>query len=186
MKATIKTEIDISEKEILKLSNDCLAKEAERIANIVKNNDNNTLLFFDALAPIRITAASVLQGVKNDPAIYVFRMAKAVSKAKFDDVKYGAKTNSNLKGTKFKKDGFLYLGKAENVQKRLDEHLDAADKAPYSLKLGHSNRSHLVSNVELYVFYLKKEFKRYKLTILSAVESRLHDLLEPYVGTKRV
>ena len=69
MKATIKAEIDIGEKEILKLSNDCLVKEAERIANIVKNNDNNTLLFFDALAPIRITAASVLQGVKNDPAI---------------------------------------------------------------------------------------------------------------------
>ena len=30
-------------------------------------------------------------------------MAKAVSKAKFDDVTYGAKTNSNLKGAKFKR-----------------------------------------------------------------------------------
>ena len=186
MKVTIKTEIDISEKEILKLSNDCLAEEAERIANIVKNNGNNALLFFDALTPIRITAASALQGVKNGPAIYVFRMAKDVSKAKFDDVTYGAKTNSNLKGAKFEKDCFLYLGKAENVQKRLDEHLGGADKAPYSLKLGHANRNHLLGNVELYVFYLKKDFEPYALTILSSVESHLHDLLKPCVGTKRV
>ena len=80
----------------------------------------------------------------------------------------------------------LYLGKSEsNVSKRLSEHISGTSSdSNYALKLDDENRKALLGNVEVFVFKLKPKYQDYKKTILSAVESRLHDELFPKVGSK--
>lgn len=74
----------------------------------------------------------------------------------------------------------------ERVFNRLNEHIiyDRNNKT-YALKLSDENRSNVLGNIDVFVFELKEEYREFAKTILSSIESRLHDKLYPRVGSKR-
>ena len=81
----------------------------------------------------------------------------------------------------------LYLGKTEeSLFDRLTEHINGDDsKRTYSLKLSDNNRKSLKSKIKILVFKLNEDYEKYAKTVLSSIESRLHDELHPRVGSKR-
>jgi predicted GIY-YIG superfamily endonuclease len=80
----------------------------------------------------------------------------------------------------------FYLGKAENLRKRIEEHIQHRDKkSTYSLKL--NGRTNFNSeNISFAVWYLPNELKRHpkpiKQFIITELEKKLRNKLNPWIG----
>lgn len=118
--------------------------------------------------------------------VYVFVATKEISATNFDNVEYAPKIRDE-KLINFNKGDILYLGKSESsLTTRLKEHIEGPTaKKTYALRLSHENRVHSIESLELYVFSLKKNYMQNKKIILLLLESYLHSMLNPKVGTKR-
>lgn len=55
----------------------------------------------------------------------------------------------------------------------------------YSLRLNAPERHNLFGRIRVYQFSLKEEYQKYAKTIVSSVESYLHEQLSPLVGARR-
>ena len=169
----------------LKTIYDKLKKEAQSIHDIVCVKEQSNLELFENC--ITIGKVKNETSVNNEnPGIYVFKIIEEQIIEDFDSVEYGAKTNYNFSG-RFEEGKVLYLGKAEDsLKKRLEEHIKGpSSKNTYSLRLSNGTRNRLFGKIALYIFELKKEYCDYKKIILSTVESQLHELCKPVVGTSR-
>ena len=102
----------------------------------------------------------------------------------FNDVKYGAKTNDNFTENNTTK--IIYLGKTFELNTRIKQHLDSEDTSPYLLKWNHNNRKNILKDAMLFVFRLKGIFEKYRNVILSTIESYLHEICKPILGSRRV
>lgn len=124
---------------------------------------------------------------QKNSAIYIFYSESGVQTIgnTFNNVKYGAKSNDNVKRTKapYK---YIYLGKSFAIKTRIKEHLSSGDSSPYSLKYNHKNRQNVLKETKLYIFELRKDYESYKEIILSTVETNLHKSCQPIIGSKRV
>lgn len=175
--------------QILKELDNLLSDEAKNINKYIKGEKKEYKSNIFDLISNNINIQNQQNPEKNSsPGIYIFKVANNTKLSyEFNNVQYAAKINNNINSDlSISKDDFLYLGKAENsLCSRLDEHLTKCKKKTYSLKLFDKNRQSLFNNISLYTFALKKEFQNYKKIILSTVESELHKLLRPIVGSSR-
>lgn len=130
---------------------------------------------------------------KDGPGIYIFMIDydnknnQFVSLTdEFNKVKYGAKAKKAFVNKKIENGTILYLGKdEENILKRINEHLDRCSDKTYSLRIFDEKRKDLSDKIIIYAFVLSDGFQKYKKTILSDIENRLHLLLNPIVGSRR-
>jgi len=75
----------------------------------------------------------------------------------------------------------FYLGKSQNIEKRVDQHLYLkAESSTYALKL--SNRPKLLKNIVFEITWLPLETTSETYFLVSRVESLLRDLINPIVG----
>ena len=165
-----------------------LADEANNVYIYVNSNESK---FTSDIFNLSLNNTTINESknpeISKLPGIYIFKMSENLECDKyFDSVKYGAKTNDNLENNTFKKGDVLYLGKTEvSLESRLNEHLLSCGNKTYSLRLFDDKRKYLFGNFVLFTFELKKEYDKYKKIILSTIESELHDLLNPVVGSRR-
>jgi hypothetical protein len=128
---------------------------------------------------------SIIKFKKDVAAIYIFYSdTKILFDDVFDSVKYGAKSNKEEPNSKDV--GVFYLGKTFDVATRLRDHFGDKDKTPYSLKYNHISRIDKFQPAKLYVFQLSESYTEYRNLILSTIESRLHEICCPAIGSKRV
>lgn len=119
--------------------------------------------------------------------VYIFRVlqTKSIDWKIFNDVDYSSKLR-NKQTTIIEGNKTFYLGKSQNLDKRLNEHLFNSSKTTYSLKMDDPNRSAHLPNLEVIIFELKPEYKNHDLIILGSIETILHKDETPYVGSARV
>ena len=79
----------------------------------------------------------------------------------------------------------LYVGSSESLYGRMREHFSDNSGAA-SLKLSHPNRKIALDSVCVYSFALKREFAEYSSIIITQIEKRLHNSLQPKAGSSRV
>lgn len=134
--------------------------------------------------------------IQKMPGIYIFygEVEKfAILKTNkifelFNKVKYGSRIYKN---GKVMIDGecignhCFYVGKSLELSVRLTDHKNDSESNTYSLKMKHVDRKEIF-NCDLYIFSLKKDYLDYSNTILSAVETKLHEKLTPIIGSSRV
>ncbi len=160
-----------------------LEEEAKAIIEAVKATSLENICF-KYLEKIEVKDEDSL---KNGKGIYIFYNKEGISvsdRDKFNDVKYGAKIDSkqNMKISH----NVIYLGKSNNLFKRIKEHRSRDDKLPYSLKINNKNRKELKNGLEIFIFKIRKEYEKYSNIILGTIESYLHDNMEPFVGSRRI
>lgn len=178
--------LETSSEDIFQSVESSLRNEASIILQMIYNNVKVTSNLFDVIDFSNQSCTAK----ENDIGIYVFMMIKTTpvdfNSLCFNDTKYGAKTNRNLSSTSFLVGDCLYLGKSETgISARVAEHMNPTSTTTYSLRLNAMERQHVINNVGIYTFVLKKEYEKYKKLILPVVEGYLHDNLHPKVGSKR-
>lgn len=185
--------IDIDLKAVLLSIDDFFDKETTNIVNNLNSLESYSSDIFDGK---QFNVSIISMNKVNKPGLYIFRINSQtpIQVNGFDSVKNAPKLNQKnheilgiQKSDAFKNQDILYLGKSEeNVSKRLSEHIsNPTSKSTYALRLGHQNRNMLNGKFEVIVFELKEKYKKFAKTILSSIESRLHDKLNPRVGSKR-
>lgn len=185
--------IDIGLKAVLVSIDDFFDEETLNIVNNLNSLGSYSSDIFDG-KQFNVSKIYMIGG--NRPGLYIFRINSQmpIQVNKFDAVDNAPKLNQKnhrilgiKKSDDFKNLEILYLGKSEeNVYKRLIEHIsNPKSKSTYALRLGHQNRNMLNGKLDLFVFELKEEYREFAKTILSSIESRLHDKLYPRVGSKR-
>ena len=184
----------ITLEDVLKSIDKFFDDEVDKIANNLNSIDEYPSEVFNGGVEKNVSAST--QFKTTGPGIYIFRMNNTVKNQNscFDKVsvapKLNGKNHSKLrikKDSDFLVDQILYLGKSEeSVLNRLNEHItyDGNHKT-YALKLSDKNRFNVLGNIDVFVFELKEEYREFAKTILSSIESRLHDNLDPRVGSKR-
>lgn len=185
-------QINVNFDELLKAIDKTFDDEVKVISNFIRKGSRYNSKIFKKVGS-KVVRSSI--GVKlgtYQPGIYIFRIKtkKRIQVPNFNTVNNAPKIN---KKTCKKWDGYfhnkeiLYLGKSEsNVSERLSEHiLGPSSDSTYALKLSSEHRKPLLGHVEVFIFELRQEYRKYPKTILSAIESRLHDKLLPKVGSKR-
>lgn len=171
--------------ENFKKIEDLLKEETNKIVEYYKNDNKHfNSNVFDVQVLKEYTDEN-LDNCSKEPAIYIFKIINDVTieDNKFNNVLYGAKTN--FEGNEFKIGDTLYVGKSFDIKKRLIEHTIKAGDKTYSLRLFEKYRNSILNNsFNIYIFKcLNKDY--YKM-ILSIVETNLHEILQPKVGTKRL
>lgn len=176
-----------------KLTN-CLQKEAEIIEAFIRTNSSKEIDYRSDLFTL-VTIESYSNKEVEDKApkkagIYIFVVEEQIdfNKDTFNSVSYGAKSNKNYDNLKTVQKGCIfYLGKNEkSLSQRLKEHLENDGKGKtYSLKLSTSEREYIIDKLKVHLFVLNDDYKDFAKIILSYIESELHDLLKPIVGSKR-
>ncbi len=171
-------------------------KEAKDVSNYVRNGSclaENSMFSYDGNMIIKgVCDKFKTKYDKNRAGIYVFEIVNQVN---IDNTEEGFNATSNSakikkgiigKGkTTFEPKEILYLGKKEkDIANRINEHI-CLEGTTSSLKLNDANRCHLYQNVRVYAFVLKEEYNNYAKVIVSGVESHLHEILKPLVGTSR-
>lgn len=124
---------------------------------------------------------------KEDSGIYIFISGEAnVTIPKdFNKVKCSAKVKRKYESVEIDPKRCLYVGKSNSIKERLKQHLYKECKGQYSLRCSHKNRRALFKGAKIYVFVLKNDYKAYEDIILPRIESKLHDKLDPIIGTSR-
>ena len=119
--------------------------------------------------------------------VYIFRVleTRPIDSTTFNDVEYSSKLR-NRDATSIDEKKIFYLGKSQNLAKRLNEHLFNSSRTTYSLKMNDSKRSGFMSSLEVVIFELKAEYQIHDLIILGSIETILHKYETPYVGSARV
>ena len=178
---------------VLKSVDGCFEQEAKSIFTHIKQPYKYQSDFFD-VQKISVLSNTIIPEMTSGVYVFVINSKTPIKQSNFIAVNYSPQfNNSNHKrlgikrGDDFKNGEILYLGKSEKkLKKRLEEHIgQPKGKNTYALRLGDKNRQLLYGKLDLYVFTLKNEYKKYSKTILSSVESFLHDIACPRMGTKR-
>ncbi len=181
-------------KNSLKLLDELFGNESNKIDKCVKDPSYKyeSKLFELTLNGHKIDDKQNLES-KKGPGIYIFMIDydsknnQLVSLTnEFNKVKYGAKAKKTFVNKKIENSTILYLGKdEENIFKRINEHLYECSEPTYSLRIFDEKRKDLSDKIIIYAFVLNDGFQKYKKTILSDIENRLHLLLNPIVGSRR-
>ena len=181
-------------KNSLKLLDELFGNESNKIDKCVKDPSYKyeSKLFELTLNGHKIDDKQNLES-KKDPGIYIFMIDydnknnQLVSLTnEFNKVKYGAKAKKTFVNKKIENGTILYLGKDEdNILKRINEHLYKCSHNTYTLRVFDEKRKDLSDKIIIYAFVLNDGFQKYKKTILSDIENRLHLLLNPIVGSRR-
>ena len=178
------TDIILINKHLQKIES-ILIKEANKISCSIQENQGYHSNLLELSYMERVQKEMNTFKCENS-GVYVFVVTKEVNVNNFNDVEFAPKVKgTNLKA--FNKGDILYLGKSEDsLTTRLKEHIEGptAEKT-YALRLSHENRVHSIDSLELYVFSLKKNYIQNKKIILLLLESYLHSMINPKVGTKR-
>jgi hypothetical protein len=126
------------------------------------------------------------EGVQKE-GVYIFRVlnTRAIDPDVFNNVDYSSKLR-NRKTTSIDAKKTFYLGKSQNLYKRLNEHLFNSSKTTYSLKMNDGNRSGFTKDLEVMIFELQSDYQNHDLIILGSIETILHKDEVPYVGSARV
>lgn len=162
-----------------------LTEDAKKISDAIQTKQKYDSNILELSYMDRIPKEIDTLKCKNS-GVYVFVATKEIKTKYFNDVEYAPKIKDKSLMS-FNKGDILYLGKSEDsLTTRLKEHIEGptAEKT-YALRLSHENRVHSVDSLELYVFSLKKNYMQNKKIILLLLESYLHSMLNPKVGTKR-
>lgn len=139
------------------------------------------------------STSQVLNEFEGRRGIYIFKVkGKYTVSAAFNSVTCGATWN-DMTDMSLDSTSTLYLGKTKSLYTRIAEHFSAVQTSPNSLKLGTTDRKFLFNDIVIYAFGLKNQYNSTKKTkkveeniVLGSVESLLHDLLIPKVGSSRV
>lgn len=186
--------LGITFEDVMKSIDKFFDDESDEIANNLNSIDKYSSELFNG--GVEKNVSKSIQFKTTNPGIYIFRMNNTVKNQNgcFDKVsaapKLNGKNHSKLrikKDSDFLADQILYLGKSEeSVFKRLNEHITYNENnKTYALKLSDENRSNVLGNIDVFVFELKEEYIEFVKTILSSIESHLHDKLLPRVGSKK-
>ena len=171
--------------------------QAKNLSRLVTDGEalpKDSLFEFDSCVPIESCEEQFeFQDGKKHPGVYVFQITSLVtinpSKGKFNSpVSNAARLKAKYAKRKyFDVHDIVYLGKDEtNVVTRINQHVAPGNNTTTSsLRLNDPNRRHLYGKLQVYVFVLKGEYKKYAKTIVSSVERHLHNQLNPMVGTIR-
>lgn len=168
---------------------DMCEKEASKIFAFYKDNtgDFDSELFELKHNKIKIDCITNKNKEKKS-GIYIFIVSSkfTINCDEFDSVTYAAKTNDRLKKNTFIENDCFYLGKSESdILGRISEHLNNETTKTYSLRLNSESREFVINKIHLFTFVLKDDFIKYKKLLLPTIESYLHELLKPKVGSKR-
>ena len=174
-------------KELLKKLSEKLDEEAEKIRDSVINNADYTSEFFDIL-PTVTSLENRPRKMRGKKGVYIFLITKPVSLnyniiSKWNRV-YGAGFKSYNQPSLVVGD-CLYVGSSDSLYGRMREHFSEGCGAA-SLKLSHPNRKFALASVCVYSFALKRDFADYSSIIITQIEKRLHNSLEPKAGSSRV
>ena len=183
--------IDVELDYVLKLVDDFLKKEADKLVNYIKNGTsiNRASIFFaDKPKSIDGDESVFKENIDaNSSGVYVFVVTEPVTlkRDEFNKVAYASPMKENFNG-KFLGNDTLYVGKSENeIYKRVNSHIVNNVEKTYLLRLNDKYRKKLYKKTKVYVFVLKEEYQKYAKMIVASVEGYLHKNLEPKVGTKR-
>lgn len=167
-------------KDILKKLIKTLDMEVKKITTYISNKEKKSY------------NSSIFEIKKVDSSncgIYFFIMKEDVFVSNIDNfnsVSYSSKLKKKESNKiTLKKDDVLYLGKSENIQKRIKEHEeDVEDNSTYSLKLNSENRKFIKEKYKKVYFELNNDYKKFSYIILPYIESKLHNNLKPCIGKK--
>lgn len=185
-------QINVELNELLKAIDNTFDDEVNVISKCIINGGPYNSEIFEKIGPKVVRRPIDDKYGTDGPGVYIFRIKtqNPIRVPNFNKVNNAPKINGKICGKwdgHFLNNDILYLGKSEsNVSERLSEHISGpSSDSTYALKLNDENRKALLDNVEVFVFELKSKYQVYAKTILSAVESKLHDKLLPKVGSKR-
>lgn len=185
-------QINVELNELLKAIDNTFDDEVNAIGKCIINVGAYNSEIFEKIGPKVVGSSIEDKFGTNQPGIYIFRIKtqNPIRVPNFNEVNNAPRINKKTRKKRndyFHDKEILYLGKSEsNVSERLSEHIfGPSSDSTYALKLNDENRNALLGNVEVFVFELKSKYQVYTKTILSAVESKLHDKLLPKVGSKR-
>lgn len=195
--ANINLSVKLSVDELMKQFETLLSDDVVKISNAIKtkyttrvnhfdSNFFNSILFFQDEIDQNVDNKFYLQ-CRGKRAIYIYVMNTNVPTINgFDPMNYASSRNSNT-GTDFKIDDVLYVGKTNSLIKRTHNHFMKTLSSPGSLKLGVYPRNTLLKKFDIYAFILKDKYNnKYENMVLGSIESELHSILKPLVGTSRV
>lgn len=174
-------------KDLLKRLSKKFDEEAEKISRYITEKNEYDFAFFDIL-PTFTSLEERPRKLRGKKGVYIFLMTKPVE-LNYDII---SKWNS-VSGAGFKNyqqrslavGDCLYVGSSESLYARMTEHF-SADCGAASLKLSHPNRKLALDSVCVYSFALKSDYIDYRSMIITQIEKRLHDSLQPKAGSSRV
>lgn len=197
--------------DIIKLISDInalLNKEVKTIADSIQTQNSKKAYLqkitikselFSERIPFPVNQKTVVPNKCKKPGIYVFVIAPKAGKPipideSFNDTPDAPKLiKQNYYDPKtftyhdLKNGQILYLGKAEDdLQKRVNEHIYGPQyDSTSALKLSSKERKKLLNQLVCVCFLLRDDLTSFVKIILPSIESRLHDILKPRVGSKR-
>lgn len=174
-------------KELLKKLSEKFDEEADKIRDFVINNTDYPSDFFDIL-PTFTSLENRPRKMWGKKGVYIFLITEPISL----DYNIVSKWNG-ISGAGFKLydqpslvvGDCLYVGSSDSLYGRMTEHFSANSGAA-SLKLSHPDRKLALNSVCVYSFALKRDFVDYSSMIITQVEKRLHNSLQPKAGSSRV
>ncbi len=178
-------------KEIEKLTNTFLDNNLKSINTHLENNKINLRNEFSKINIKSVNAKSW--------GIYVFYIQSRIVIETYEQLNNLWETNSKgekLKSPKViksrfqsllpKKDNCLYIGKSENIKKRIEQHIhQKTAPSTYGLKISEHNRLHLNTIFKFSYFILKENPKENigaLKHLLISLEKKLRTELRPLVG----
>lgn len=124
--------------------------------------------------------------------VYIFEtVSNNMNKENWDKYKNDMKKNSKKvpKWNEGSNKDFFYIGKSNDLKKRIKEHTDTASPGTYALKLKEFKKCFSDFEYKVHIFYPKdldqknSSISNYR-AINELVESVLHDSLKPMIGNK--
>lgn len=132
--------------------------------------------------------------ISKHTGIYLFKSeSEHMTQKNWDSYKNHMKEkrpeNKVPKWNKDHKEDFFYIGKSNDLKKRIKEHTDTASPSTYALKLKEFKQCFSDFEYKIHIFYPKdldrknSSISNYR-AINELVESVLHDSLKPMIGNK--
>lgn len=174
-------------KDLLKKLSEKFDEEADKIKESVINNTEYTSDFFDIL-PTFTSLEKRPRKMWGKKGVYIFVITKQVSLNYNIVCKWNSVSGAGFKSYNQQSlvvGDCLYVGSSDSLYGRMREHF-SADSGAASLKLSHPNRKLALESVCVYSFALKRDFVIYSSIIITQIEKRLHNSLQPKAGSSRV
>lgn len=180
---------------------DSLIKDLETEARNIKNHIHSNLIcvlkYFNYVGCNDISdfVEPYEKGITtpdNNEGIYIFKVITQFNINDchdFNSADNSSQISYNISPYTCSIDNPLYVGKSKKIKIRLRQHCNLGnDNSTYSLKLQSEQRKGKIKdeNVKIYSYELKEEFREYYIIICSTVESYLHKIYTPHIGSKRV
>jgi len=188
----VKLRVDLN--AVLDSVDEYLESEAQQLVLVVTEDEqqlkeDSLFTFVDCMKIENMDSFVDENNCKDCPGVYIFKLTENVQIGTFNDTNYASQIKEEFVLSKqdFDKNEILYLGKSENdIATRINQHIKNNTEKTYSLRLNDNDRKHLYGKLKVYIFVLKKEYKKYNKVIVAGVEGYLHKSLKPVVGSKRL